>query len=233
MAAEKAPAFQFYPKDFLMDGNVAGMSLAERGAYITLLCICWQERSLPADTTRLARMVGCPVGAFRRLWPALEPCFRASSVQPETLIHPRLEKERVKQDAFRKRQAAAGRASAAARQPDTQPEGNHGSTAAQPEVNSALSDLPSPIFDSSKNTIKAAAQTPPSPSAPDESDKNLGVITKIAHEAIDIEGIDADLGSLADAVKSLCALRQIDYGRSSTLVRKAVDSALAQRRRAS
>jgi hypothetical protein len=58
MAAEKAPAFQFYAKDFLTDGHVAGMTLAERGAYITLLCLCWQERSLPTETARLARMVG-------------------------------------------------------------------------------------------------------------------------------------------------------------------------------
>lgn len=77
--------------------------------------------------------------------------------------------------------------------------------------------------------LKAAA-IPPSPSAPDESDKNIGVITKIAHEVIDIEGVNALPSVLADAVKSLCAIRDIDYGRTSTIVRKAVDSALAQRR---
>lgn len=76
-----------------------------------------------------------------------------------------------------------------------------------------------------------AVAAPPSPSAPDESAKNLGVITKIAHEAIDLEGINADLGVLADAVKSLCHVREIDCGWNSTLVRKAVDSALVQRRR--
>lgn len=83
------------------------------------------------------------------------------------------------------------------------------------------------------STSSAADAPPPSPSAPDESERNLSVITKIAHEAIDIEGVESPLGHLADAVKSLCSIRSIDYGRNSTLVRKALDSALAQRRRAS
>lgn len=145
MAAEKAPAFQFYPKEFLMDGNVAGMSLQERGAYITLLCLCWQEGSLPAQHQRLARMIGAPIAAFNKLWPAVGVCFREVEGR---LIHPRLEKERDKQEEFRRRQSNKGRASAASR--------NHGSTAVQPEpqpkVNSPISYLRSP--DSSKNQEK-------------------------------------------------------------------------------
>jgi hypothetical protein len=79
---------------------------------------------------------------------------------------------------------------------------------------------------------KAAARTPrPSASRSEPPTENFRIITKIAHEAIDIEGIDADLGQLADAVKSLCAIRSITY--NSDVVRKAVDSALAQRRKAS
>jgi uncharacterized protein YdaU (DUF1376 family) len=142
MAAEKAPAFQFYPKDFLSDGKVAAMTLAERGAYITLLCLCWQERSIPAESSRLARMVGTSPAAFARLWPALEPCFHVSDDDPGRLVHLRLEKERTKQNAYRERQSNAGRASAATRQ---QPEGNHGSTERQPKVNSPVSDLRTPV----------------------------------------------------------------------------------------
>ena len=41
----KAPAFQFYPKDFLADANVMAMNMEERGCHITLLCACWNERS--------------------------------------------------------------------------------------------------------------------------------------------------------------------------------------------
>ena len=31
----KSPAFQFYPKDWLADPDVACMTMAERGIYIT------------------------------------------------------------------------------------------------------------------------------------------------------------------------------------------------------
>ena len=147
----KSPAFQFYPNDFLSDANVIGMSLQERGAYITLLCLCWQQGALPADVSRLARLCGAPVTAFRRLWPALEPCFRVDSDRPDRLIHPRLEREREKQAAFRRRQSDKGKASAAHRKAtEGQPESNHGSTtvesrlesgsvSVQPEANSSSS----------------------------------------------------------------------------------------------
>ncbi len=81
--------------------------------------------------------------------------------------------------------------------------------------------------------LKDKAAAAPRPSAPrsEPPDENLRIITKLAHEAIDIEGVAADLGILAGAVKSLCAIRVIAY--NSDVVRKAVDSALAQRRRAS
>jgi uncharacterized protein YdaU (DUF1376 family) len=103
----RSPAFQFYPKDFLSDENVRMMSLQERGAYITLLSLCWIEGSLPADPSMLARLCGTPVAAFRRLWPALERCFRLVPTDPSRLVHPRLEREREKQSAFRGRQTDA------------------------------------------------------------------------------------------------------------------------------
>ena len=45
----KSPAFQFYPKDFMSDLNVASMTMEERGKYITLLCHCWIENGIPAE----------------------------------------------------------------------------------------------------------------------------------------------------------------------------------------
>ena len=166
MAHEPSPAFQFYPKDFITDGNVAAMSLEERGAYITLLCLCWQECSLPTDPKRLAIMVGVPHKAFLRFWPAIVPCFVE---QGGRLVQPRLEKERAKQVDFRRRQSEAGKASAAGRQPNgnrgsttvqpdqqpnQQPDDNQGATERQPEGNSPspisglhfpVSDLQSPV----------------------------------------------------------------------------------------
>jgi hypothetical protein len=38
---EKSPAFQFYPKDWLTDDKVMGMTDAEKGVFIDLLAIQW------------------------------------------------------------------------------------------------------------------------------------------------------------------------------------------------
>lgn len=146
MAVEKSPAFQFYPKEFLTDGNVAGMSLQERGAYITLICICWQEGSLPASADRLANMVSTPLKAFQKFWPSVRACFIERDGR---LFHKRLDLERTKQEVYRRRQSDKGAASAAARAAkhatESQPNGNRGSTPVQPDgqpnVNSPISDL--------------------------------------------------------------------------------------------
>lgn len=103
--SSKSPAFQFYANEFLMDEHVALMSLQERGAYITLICKCWNEGTLPADLERLSKLCGAPLATFRKLWPAIEPCFRANG--DGRLMHPRLEKERKKQRDFRRRQSDA------------------------------------------------------------------------------------------------------------------------------
>ena len=47
----KAPAFQFYPDDFM--GGTADMTQAEVGAYILLLCRQWATGEIPADYDRL------------------------------------------------------------------------------------------------------------------------------------------------------------------------------------
>jgi hypothetical protein len=91
------------------------------------------------------------------------------------------------------------------------------------------------VTDPSLNVVQGA----PPPAAPVEAVEkspatepagdHLAVITKIAHEAIDLLGVRADLGELAEAVKSRCA--QLHIVPALDGVRKAIDSALFQRRR--
>jgi|SRR5262245_23766933 len=123
MAAEKSPAFQFYPRDFLTDVHVVAMSNAERGMYMTLLCHCWLEGSLPADPRVLAKLVNEPLDRFREAWHgAIKVCFSTapaelpirSSTGSSTgtcgrLVQKRLETERERQVAFREKQARNGR----------------------------------------------------------------------------------------------------------------------------
>jgi uncharacterized protein YdaU (DUF1376 family) len=144
-APGKSPAFQFYPKDFLSDGNQAGMSLQECGAYIRLLCVCWNEGTLPNDVTRLARYVGATVPQMRKLWPAVQRCFRLDA--DGLYRHPRLERERDKQSEYRRRQsdAAAKRwhpaGNATAMPPHMPP---HMPNASQPDaLHTAVSNLQS------------------------------------------------------------------------------------------
>lgn len=106
----KAPAFQFYPKDFLGDENVAAMTLEEVGCYTMLLCYCWNEGSLPNDVKRLARLLKIRPSHMARLWEAVGPCFAPDS--DGRLVHPRLERERSKQHAFRENRSNAGKTGA-------------------------------------------------------------------------------------------------------------------------
>lgn len=130
MARGKSPAFPFYAKDFYTDGHVAGMSLAECGAYIRLLCVCWWEGSLPADLSRLARIVGVSPRVFRLVWPAIRVCFTEKDGR---LTQRRLDEERQKQAENREQRRLAGRASAATR-------GNIRSTGVQHPLNEKGND---------------------------------------------------------------------------------------------
>ncbi len=58
---------------------------------------------------------------------------------------------------------------------------------------------------------------------------NVNVVTRIAHEVLDDEGDDATVADLADALKSRCARLRVSL--TPDAVTKAIDSALAQRRR--
>jgi len=129
MAAEKSPAFQFYPKDFLSDPNVIAMRMAERGAYITLLCLCWTEQVLPADPDELARLCKIPRSLFMGMWPNLSRCFE---IENGILRQPRLEREREKQHIYKQLQSLKGKFSALSRS-------NRGSGSVQPEGNSSSS----------------------------------------------------------------------------------------------
>lgn len=170
MATEKAPAFQFYPKDFLTDGNVTGMSLQERGAYITLICLCWLDGSIAAEPSKLARSCGVPLTAFRRLWPALEPCFRASGSDAARLVHPRLEKERAKQEHFRRRNSDNGKQGGRPTKPTVNPTETQPLTQPEAKKSSPVSDLRSPSPERTNTTVFVSVPT----ALPDELTERAG-----------------------------------------------------------
>lgn len=109
MAPEKAPAFQFYPRDFLSDERVLVMDCAARGAYITLLAVAWLEGSLPVDETALIRLAQTTPREWKRIRENVLSCFYQ---QDGRYLQKRLEVERQKQEAFRQQASNAGKRSA-------------------------------------------------------------------------------------------------------------------------
>lgn len=97
----KPPAFQWYAADFLTDSAVKHMTLEERGAYVTLLSHSWIDGPLPRSAAKLATLCGVTVADMTRLWPALKSCWKPAD-KAGFIINPRLEKERRKQQQYRK-----------------------------------------------------------------------------------------------------------------------------------
>lgn len=101
----RSPAFQWYPRDILSSARVQQMSLAEEGAYRRLLDYCWLNGSVPADPTRAARLIG--KGATVKMAGLVLSMFQSNPNDPSTLIHDRLEQERIRQDANREKKRLA------------------------------------------------------------------------------------------------------------------------------
>jgi hypothetical protein len=115
MAKEEAPAFQYYPKEYLSDAKVRAMSYTERGMYWELVSLLWGEVRLPASPPQLSRILGVPLSVFNKHWPALRPCFRVVEDGSGDIEHGRLEIERRKQQRFRDGQRESGKRGAAKR----------------------------------------------------------------------------------------------------------------------
>jgi len=101
-----APAFQFYVGDF-MTGTIT-MSLSEVGGYIRLLGHQWASGSVPGDdVSALARAMVCDRSEAETIWPKIRDKFRCK--KDGLWRNSRLEKERQKQDTFRKLQSQKGK----------------------------------------------------------------------------------------------------------------------------
>ncbi len=100
----RSPAFQFYPANFTI--GTLQLTTEEVGAYILLMCDCWDKGSLPTDLTQLARVARLSLTRMRRAWIALESKF---ILRDDTYVQPRLEREREKQSFYRQQQRERGR----------------------------------------------------------------------------------------------------------------------------
>ena len=102
----KRPAFQFYPGDWLADMRIRMLPWASRGLYMELLCYCWREEWIPADSSAIAQLCGCHDLAI------VEPCLQLFQPHPSDsskLIHQRLVEEKLKQDQYREERSLSGK----------------------------------------------------------------------------------------------------------------------------
>ena len=110
MAKEQAPAFQFYPRDFLADGDQAALTLEECGAYARMLSFSWLKVGLVNDRCKIARMIG---GSEEVVATVLREHFMLQERSYEQRwVNTRQEEERRKQAKHRKQKKIAGEASA-------------------------------------------------------------------------------------------------------------------------
>lgn len=92
----KSPAFQFYPKDWLTDDKVMGMTYAERGIYIDLLCYQWLNEGLNISIVEKPEVT-----------PNVKNCF---NLDPDGKYrNPKLERVRAEQQEYRQKQSDKGR----------------------------------------------------------------------------------------------------------------------------
>jgi hypothetical protein len=121
----KAPAYQWYPKDYDSDEAVKLMTYEQEGIYRRLLDHQALHGSIPALPAQIAMLVPkVPLRRFLTLWPDIAVKFFAVDGR---LVNKKLEAVKANTSAYQDRQAAAGRASAEAR---AQRNGNEHSTEA-------------------------------------------------------------------------------------------------------
>lgn len=156
----KAPAFQYYPRDVLMDPRVAAMTLAEFGAYWTLMSYVWLEGSLLFDEKLLARLLRVTPEEFHALWPSMKKLFR---VKEGKITSPQLNEQRAKQAAWRLKSAEGGRKSGEMRRKGgskmVEESLKGGSRVVEPKRKTA--------FASASASSTAIADPPPTPSTND------------------------------------------------------------------
>jgi len=123
----KRPSFQFYPKDFLADRNVAVMTNGQVGGYMKLLCYMWQEDDccLSNDQGELEAISNLDSTTLQRVL----KCFVEKG---NKISHKRLQVERKKQDEWRRKSRLGGLASAKKR-------AKGGSRVVQPKGNTSTS----------------------------------------------------------------------------------------------
>ena len=62
--------------ELLTNPKLLVLTLAELGCLLKLRCHYWNAGQLPKDPLSLSKLVGCPLGEFKHLWPKSSSYFK-------------------------------------------------------------------------------------------------------------------------------------------------------------
>jgi len=151
---QKAPAFQFYVKDWRSSPTVLGMTREERGTYIDLLALAWENAALiPSDLQMLAKCLfgyNCrSLANFLAKFP--ETFVKLPAKFGESLVNLKLREQWEELEQYKQDQSEAGK------------RGNEKRWAkpSQPDSGGNRSASASSSASSTKNKTKNHKPTPP------------------------------------------------------------------------
>jgi len=107
MAKNRDPSFPFYVNDYMGDTKVQTMTWEQRGIYTWLLCIQWNDGSIPADEKELQALLHITPEKWPETWPAISRCFVPHKAG--RLVNKRLRQELKAREAFKKTRSEAGK----------------------------------------------------------------------------------------------------------------------------
>jgi uncharacterized protein YdaU (DUF1376 family) len=165
-----APAFQFYPSDWLACSEISLLSLEEEGAYIRLLAHCWLHGSIPVDPVLAARLIG--KGGCTLLASKVLPMFQPDPNDPSKLVHEQLEAERLKQEDWRMKSSKGGKKSAITRERLRESKG--GSTTVPRVVQANVNRPLGECYEPNGNIPSSSSSSLTSVSSKEGSDASLG-----------------------------------------------------------
>lgn len=174
----KSPAFQFYPKDWLSSRNTLLMSPAYEGAYIRLLCYCWDsgDVSLPDDDEQLAVMSRLGEGWFKGGSTMVRKCFIPHPHKQGFLTNQKLLEEAIKQAAWKAKSSEGGLRSTAKRA-ENKAVSKCGSKLVEPKVNRPVQPKGNSATASSTANIDSVAKATSSPPTPKQTKVSVEDLT--------------------------------------------------------
>lgn len=152
--SDKAPAYQWFPKDAETDEAYRLMTYEQQGIYRALLDHQWLQGSLPKDPAVIAKLLPKVHPArFLRLWVGIAPCF---AEEGDRLVNPKLEKQRSELATYIAERRLSGSRGAQKRWL------SDGSAITQPLANDSSASAtasPSPIQQHKERVVVASAPT--------------------------------------------------------------------------